>query len=139
MAKSQISEQQSSPGYSDVWYTKQIIALNDQFGGAAPVLDTKIGSAQEKIASIGKALKEPAFQDSPIYKETQQFYDAYQRVYQYLQEVRTSATPGIGSGFWYAKEQAKQLDALATQLMIQNPAFSRMYYGVFAGSLKVGD
>ena len=139
MAKSQISEQQASLGYSDVWYTKQIIALNEQFGGAAPVLDTKIGSAQEKIASIGRALKDPAFQDSPVYKETQQFYNAYQEVYQYFQDVKTSAAPGLGSGSWYAKERAKQLDALATQLMIQNPAFSRMYYGVFAGSLKVGD
>jgi hypothetical protein len=137
MAKSQISEEQASLGYSDVWYTDQIINLNKQFGGSVPVLSTDIGSAREKVANVEKALAEPAFQKSPIYKETAEFYDRYKSVEKYLQEVRTSATPNIGSGFWYAKEQAKDLNDLATRLMIQNPAFSRMYYGVFASLLKV--
>jgi hypothetical protein len=80
----------------------------------------------------------PAFLQSPVYKETKEFYEAYKQVEEYLQEVRTTADPKIGSGFWYAKEEAKKLDNLATQLMIQNPAFSRMYYGVFSSLVKVG-
>jgi hypothetical protein len=124
-------------GYSDVWYTDEIIKLNDRFGGSAPVMSVDIGSAEEKIANVGKALEDPAFQESPIYNETVQFYAAYKDLERYLQEVRTTATPGIGGGFWLAKEEAKKLDNLATQLMINNPAFARMYYGVFASKLKV--
>jgi hypothetical protein len=137
MAKSQISEQQADLGYSDIWYTEQIMALNNQFGGSAPVMSVDIGSAREKVANVEKALAEPAFQKSPIYNETKQFFDAYKSVEKYLQEVRTTATPNIGSGFWYAKEQAGRLNNLATQLIVQNPAFARMYYGVFASLLKV--
>lgn len=137
MAKSQISEQQASLGYSDVWYTDEIIKLNKQFGGSAPVMSTDIGSAREKVANVEKALAEPAFQKSPIYKETAEFYNAYKSVEKSLQELRSTATPNIGGGFWYAREQAKNLNNLATRLMIQNPAFSRMYYGVFASLLKV--
>ena len=136
MAKSQISEEQASFGYSDVWYTDQIIELNKQFG-SAPVMSVDIGSAREKVANVEKALAEPAFQKSPVYKETVEFYNAYKSTEKFLQEVRTSATPNIGGGNWYAREQAKNLNDLATRLIIQNPAFSRMYYGVFASLLKV--
>jgi len=137
MAKSQISEEQAAMGYSDVWYTDELIKLNDKFGGSAPVMSVDIGSAEEKIANIGKALDDPAFQESPIYKETAQFYAAYKDLEKYLQEVRTTATPQMGAGFWLAQEESKKLDNLATQLMINNPAFARMYYGVFASKLKV--
>lgn len=137
MAKSQISEEQATFGYGDVWYTEQIIKLNDQFGGSAPTIVTEIGSVQEKIKNVGKALEEPAFKESPIYKETKLFYDRYKEYEKYFQEVRTTATPKFGSGSWYAKEVAKQLDGYATELMIANPAFARMYYGVFASLMKV--
>jgi len=137
MAKSQISEEQAAMGYSDVWYTDELIKLNDRFGGSAPVMSVDIGSAEEKIANIGRALDDPAFQESPIYKETAQFYAAYKDLEKYLQEVRTTATPQMGAGFWLAQEESKKLDNLATQLMINNPAFARMYYGVFASKLKV--
>jgi hypothetical protein len=100
-------------------------------------MSTDIGSAREKVANVEKALAEPAFQKSPIYKETAEFYNAYKSVEKSLQELRSTATPNIGGGFWYAREQAKNLNNLATRLMIQNPAFSRMYYGVFASLLKV--
>jgi hypothetical protein len=138
MAVSQVSTEQADMGYSDVWRTQKIIELNDKFGGSAPVMNVDIGTAQDKLASVEKALNEPAFQQSPVYKETKEFYDAYKQVEEYLQEIRTSADPKIGSGFWYAKEEAKKLDNFATQLMIQNPAFSRMYYGVFSSLVKVG-
>jgi hypothetical protein len=137
MAKSQISEEQATLGYSDMWYRDRVIELNNQFGGSAPVLSTDVGSVRDKIAGVEKALAEPAFEKSPVYKETVEFYNAYKSVEKYLQEVRTSATPNIGAGFWYAREQAQNLNDLATRLMVQNPAFSRMYYGVFASLLKV--
>jgi len=137
MAKSQISEEQAAQGYTNVWYTDQLIKLNDQFGGSAPVLSVDIGSAEDKIANVGKALAEPAFQASPIYKETAQFYAAYKDLQAYLQQTRTSATPGFGAGNWLAKEESKKLNNLAMQLIIENPAFARMYYGVFASKLKV--
>ena len=82
-------------------------------------------------------MAEPAFQASPIYKETAQFYAAYKDLQGYLQQTRTSATPGMGAGNWLAKEESKKLNNLAMQLMIENPAFARMYYGVFASKLKV--
>ncbi len=100
MAKSQISEEQAAMGYSDVWYTDEIIKLNDRFGGNAPVMSVDIGSAEEKIANVGKALQDPAFQESPIYNETVQFYAAYRDLEKYLQEVRTTATPQ-NSNNWY--------------------------------------
>ena len=137
MAKSQISEEQAAMGYPDTWYVDEVVKLNEQFGGSAPVMSVDIGSAEEKIANVGKALAEPAFQESPIYKETAQFYAAYKDLEKYLREVRTTATPEMGGGFWLAKLEAQKLDNLATQLMINNPAFARMYYGVFASKLKV--
>jgi hypothetical protein len=139
MAKSRISEDQARGGFGDVWYRDQIIALNQKFGGSAPALDVKIGSSQAKIAKVGQAVNDPAFQDSPIYEETKQFYDAYITEYRYLQDVRVSATPSLSSSNWVIRESVNRLNTLANQLMLANPAFSRMYYGVFAGELKVSE
>ena len=139
MAKSQISEEQVETGRDDYWYRDQIIALNQKFGGSAPALDVKIGSSQAKIAKVGQAIQDDAFQDSPIYEETKQFYDAYINEYKYLQEVRVSAEPSLSSNNWVIRESVDRLNILANQLMLANPAFSRMYYGVFAGELKVSE
>ena len=139
MAKSRISEEQAARGYNNAWYRDEIIALNQKFGGSAPALDVKIGSSQAKIAKVGQAVKDPAFQDSPIYEETKEFYDAYIREYKYLQEVRVSAEPSLSSSNWVIRESVDRLNTLANQLMLANPAFSRMYYGVFAGELKVSE
>ena len=139
MAKSRISEEQALGGRGDVWYRDQIIALNERFGGSAPALDVKIGSSKAKIAKVGQAVKDPAFQDSPIYEETKQFYDAYITEYKYLQDVRVSAEPSLSSSNWVIRESVNRLNTLANQLMLANPAFSRMYYGVFAGELKVSE
>ena len=138
-AKSQISEEQATMGRDDYWYRDQIIALNAKFEGAAPALDVKIGSSQAKIAKVGQAINDPAFQESPIYEETKQFYNAYINEYKYLQEVRVSAEPSLSSSNWVIRESVDRLNMLANQLMLANPAFSRMYYGVFAGELKVSE
>ena len=135
MAKSQISEEQATNGYSDVWYTERLIELNSRFD-SPPTVDTRIGTVEAKIAQVGKALKDPAFKDSSIYEETKAFYDAYEHAIQYLQEVHTTAQPKLSSSSWYTKEMSKNLQSLAMQLMVQNPAFSRMYYGVFAGAIE---
>lgn len=135
MAKSQISEEQAQNGYTDIWYTEKIIELNKRFD-APPTVDTRIGTMEAKITTVGKALNDPAFKDSPIFNETKEFYDAYQHAVEYLQEVRTTAQPKLSSSFYYAKELSQNLQSLAMQLMIQNPAFSRMYYGVFAGAIE---
>ena len=139
MAKSRISEEQTQMGRDDYWYRNEIIALNERFGGSAPALDVKIGSSQSKIAKVGQAIKEAAFQDSPIYEETKQFYEAYINEYKYLQDVRVSAEPSLSSSNWVIRESVDRLNILANQLMLANPAFSRMYYGVFAGELKVSE
>jgi hypothetical protein len=139
MAKSRISEEQARGGLGDVWYRDQIIALNERFGGSAPALDVKIGSSRAKIAKVGQAVNDPAFQDSPIYEETKQFYNAYITEYKYLQDVRVSAEPSLSSSNWVIRESVNRLNTLANQLMLANPAFSRMYYGVFAGELKVSE
>jgi hypothetical protein len=135
MAKSQISEEQADNGYSDVWYTEQMINLNNRFEGV-PVVSTRIGQAEAKAELVGKALEDPAFQKSPVYKETREFYEAYINAKQYLQEVRTTAQPDLSSKFWYTQEISKELQAKAMQLMMRNPAFSRMYYGVFSGLIE---
>jgi hypothetical protein len=139
MAKSRITEEQAERGFDDFWYRDEIIALNERFGGSAPALDVKIGSSQAKIAKVGQAIKDPAFEDSPIYQETKEFYNAYISEYKYLQEVRVSAEPSLSSSNWVIRESVDRLNTLANQLMLANPAFSRMYYGVFAGELKVSE
>jgi hypothetical protein len=135
MAKSQISEEQAENGYSNVWYTEKMIKLNERFEGV-PTVSVRIGQAEARAELIGKALQDPAFKDSPIYEETKTFYDAYLQTKKYLQEVRTTAQPDLSSTFWYTQEKSRELQSLAMQLMIKNPAFSRMYYGVFSGLIE---
>ena len=135
MAKSQISEEQAQNGYPDVWYTEQMIALNERFEGV-PTVNVRIGQAEAKVALVGKALQDPAFKESPIYEETKTFYDTYLYYKKYLQEVRTTAEPDFSSTFWGTREISNKLQGLAMQLMLKNPAFSRMYYGVFSGLIE---
>jgi hypothetical protein len=136
MAKSQISEEQAAFGYSDVWYTQQILDLNKRFGGAAPASTILSGTDKERIASVGKALKDERFQLSPVYNETKQFYDEYQKAIQLLVQTRVTAEPDLGSSHWYASNLRVQLTDLANELMMKNPAFAPMYYRVFAGTMK---
>jgi hypothetical protein len=136
MAKSQISEMQAANGYSDVWYSQEVNALNQRFGGAAPASLVTVGTDLERIANVGKALADERFQDSPIYDETKQFYEAYSQAVELLKSTRITAEPDLGSSHWYATNLRTNLEALGNQLMLQNPAFSPMYYRVFAGTMK---
>lgn len=136
MAKSQITDEQAAFGYSDVWYTQQIIALNNRFGGAAPASTIMSGTDKERIANVAKALQDPRFQESPVYNETKQFYQAYQNAIDLLVQARVTAEPDLGSSHWYASNLRTQLTDLANELIMKNPAFAPMYYRVFAGNMK---
>lgn len=136
MAKSQITDEQAAFGYSDVWYTQQMIALNNRFGGAAPASTILSGTDKERIANVAKALQDERFKLSPVYKETKQFYDAYQNAIDLLVQARVTAEPDLGSSHWYAGNLRTQLTDLANELMMKNPAFAPMYYRVFAGNMK---
>jgi hypothetical protein len=139
MAKSQISDMQATGGYSDVWYAQEINALNQRFGGAAPASLVTVGTDQERIANVAKALADDRFQDSPIYDETLQFYRAYSEAVELLKTARVTADPDLGSSHWYATSLRTNLEALGNQLVLQNPAFAPMYYRVFAGTMKAKD
>ena len=139
MAKSQISEMQAAMGYSDVWYAQEVNNLNKRFGGAAPASIINVGTDQERIANVAKALQDKAFEMSPVYKETQEFYQAYSNAIELLKQTRVTAEPDLGSSHWYASQLRGQLQELADNLMLQNPAFAPMFYRVFAGTMKAKD
>lgn len=135
MELSQISQEQAMMGYSDIWYTDKVVELNNKYGGK-PVSSVLVGRQEARAVKIGQALKEDAFKASPIYKETKQFYDAYNHAITALQDNRLSPQPDLGSSFWLNTKFREELQTLGNELMLQNPAFSRMYYSVFANLLK---
>ncbi len=139
MAKSQISEMQAAMGYSDVWYANEINNLNKRFGGAAPASSINVGTDNERIANVAEALQDKAFQMSPVYNETAQFYEKYSQAIELLKQARVTAEPDLGSSHWYATQLRGELQELADSLMLENPAFAPMFYRVFAGTMKAKD
>lgn len=139
MAKSQISDMQAASGYSDMWYAGEINALNQRFGGAAPASLVVVGTDQERIANVAKALRDERFQQSPVYAEVKEFYTAYSEAVELLKSARITADPDLGSSHWYASGLRANLEILGNQLVLKNPAFAPMYYRVFAGTMKVKD
>lgn len=136
MRLSRITEQQAEYGYADIWYTEQVAKLNADFGGAPPAETITTGADKERIAAVGKALNETAFQKSPIYKETAEFYSKYIEYQTYLNELKIATGADIGARGGLATSIRGELEELANTLITNNPAFARMYYGVFAGSIK---
>ena len=135
MELSKIVQDQIDGNYSNVWYSEQVIALNDRYGGK-PVSTVLVGRQEARAKGIGEALKNDAFKMSPVYSETKQFFDAYNNAISHLQDTRVTPEPDLGSSFWLNTKYRNELTDLGTQLMIQNPQFSRMYYSVFANLLK---
>ena len=86
---------------------------------------------------MGKTLHKEAFKESPVYEDTLAFYNAFMERKERLSTVRTSVNPSFGGKTYLARTMQKELEEMATQMMLNNPAFTRMYYGVFAGQLKV--
>jgi len=134
----QIGKEQADNTYSDVWYTQQVIALNKVYGNA-PTSNVITGRQEARAANVGKALKEEAFKMSPIYTEVKEFYAAYDNAIKQLQDARVTPSPDLGSSFWLNTKYREELQTLGNKLMLDNPAFSRMYYSVFANLLKKTD
>lgn len=135
MLKSQIVEEQIANGYPQFWYTKEIDKLDKAFGGR-PTDMVVTGTAQERIARVGEALEDKAFQDSPVYNETVEFYSKYSEFQKMLNELKVSNYAEISAKGGYPTLLRNDLISTAERLMLQNPSFSRMYYGVFYGQLE---
>lgn len=135
MLKDGITEEQIANNYPQFWYVQKIAELDKKFG-ARPPETVVTNTAGEKIARIGKALQDPAFRTSPIYKEASEFYDKYSEFQTLLSELKVSNYAQLKGGSGIALLMRNDLIATAERLMLENPAFSRMYYGVFAGQLE---
>lgn len=136
MMKSKIADDQIAGGYGDIWYTEQITKLDKTFGGSKPASTITTGAVNEKIASVKNALEDPAFKQSPVYKETAQFYSKYSEFQDILNKAKVSNYAELTSKGGLATLMRNELRSLAEELMLQNQSFSRMYYGVFAGQLE---
>ena len=134
MLKSQIANKQIAGGYTDYWYNEQLAILDKQFG-ARPADTIVTGVNDQKVANIGLALEDPAFQKSPVYKETAEFYAKFDELKKVLNRQKASNYAELSAG-GIAILMRNELVTLGEKLMTQNPEFSRMYYGVFAGILK---
>lgn len=132
MKKSQIEDTQKEYGKSNLWYVNEVKKL-----GTPPELVQTINVKENQIDAVGRALQEEAFKDSPIYEDTLAFYNAFVERRDRLSEVRTAISPSFSGKSFLAQKMQVELENMATQIMLRNPAFSRMYYGVFAGQLKV--
>lgn len=135
MLKSKIAEDQIAGMFPNYWYTQKIAELDARFGAKPPETITT-GTAQEKIARVGLALNDPAFTTSPIYTEISTFYPKFIEFQKELNRVKVSNYAELSAKGGYATIMRNELVTLAETLMTQNPAFSRMYYGVFAGQLE---
>lgn len=135
LEKSRITKDQIDGGYSDIWYTQQMIELNKKYGGQ-PVSEVTTGAAFARATNIGLALQNKAFQMSPIYDDTVEFYTAFDNAVKNLQENRNTVTPDFGSTFWATSMFREELQQLGTKIMLRNPEFSHLYYSVFAPLLK---
>ena len=136
MLKSQIVEKQIAGLYTGDWYAEQIAILDRQFGGAKPVDSLITGISDARIAVLEKALQDPAMQSSPVYKEISEFYPKFKSFKDLLNQVKVSNYAELSSKGGLPTLMRDELIVLGEKLMKQNPEFTRMYYGVFAGILK---
>jgi hypothetical protein len=136
MLKSQIAEKQIAGRYTDFWYNEQIAKLNKQFGGARPADTIVIGVNDEKIANVERALEEPAFQKSSVYNQTKEFFAKFREFKDVLNDLKVTNYAELSSKGGVPTLMREELIVLGEKLMIENPEFSRMYYGLFAGLLK---
>jgi hypothetical protein len=135
MLKSQIAEQQIAGRYTDYWYNEQLAILDKKFG-ARPSDTIITGINDQKIANIGLALKDPAFQKSKVFEQTSEFYARFDELKRVLNDFKVSNYAELSSKGGVPTLMRNELVALGEKLMLENPDFSRMYYGVFAGILK---
>jgi hypothetical protein len=136
MLKSQIAEKQIAGRYTDQWYNEQIAVLNKGFGGAKPADSIVTGVNDEKIATVERALEDDAFRASPVYDQISTFFPKFREFKDLLNKIKVSNYAELSSKGGVPTLMRNELVALGEQLMTDNPEFSRMYYGVFAGILK---
>ena len=135
MLKSQLAEKQISGGYTDFWYNEQLAILDKQFT-ARPGDVIITGVNDQKIANIGVALQEPAFQKSPVYEQAVEFYAKFESFKKTLNDYKVTNYAELSSKGGVPTLMRDELIVLGEKLMTENPEFSRMYYGVFAGLLR---
>jgi hypothetical protein len=136
MLKSQIAEKQIAGLYTGDWYAEQIATLDKQFGGAKPVDNLVTGISDARIAVLEKALEDPAMQTSPVYKQIAEFYPVFKKFKDSLNTIKVSNYAELSSKGGLPTLMRNELVTLGERLMTENPEFTRMYYGVFAGILK---
>lgn len=135
MLKSQLAEKQIAGGYTDFWYNEQLAILDKQFT-ARPGDVIVTGVNDQKVANIGLALQEPAFQKSSVYKQAAEFYAKFESFKKTLNDYKVTNYAELSSKGGVPTLMRDELVVLGEKLMTENPEFSRMYYGVFAGLLK---
>lgn len=135
MRKDQIVDEQIANGYTQFWYVDQIAKLDKEFGGR-PSETVTTNTIYERLDRIGKALADPAFRQSPIYAQVAEFYPQFNEYQTELNRLKVSNYSQLKSKGGYATILRDNLVGLAERLMLENPSFSRMYYGVFAGQLE---
>jgi hypothetical protein len=81
-------------------------------------------------------LQDPAFAQSPIYNQISAFYPQYMEFQNLLNTLNGANYAQIKGKSGIAPLLRDKLVSLAETLMLENPAFSRIYYGVFAGQLE---
>jgi hypothetical protein len=136
MLKSQIAEKQIAGFYTGDWYVEQVAQLNKQFGGSKPVDTLVTGISDGRIANIERALQDPAFISSPVYKQANEFYQTFQQFKDTLNSINVSNYAELSSKGGLPTLMRDQLVSLGEKLMTENPDFIPMYYGIFAGILK---
>ena len=138
MLKSRIVDDQIAQLETQNWFVEKVKKLDEQFGGNPPIERINANTEKEKITRIGKALQDPAFKESPVYKETASFYPRFVEFQKLLNELKVSNYADLGGGSMSATQFRESLVKQAEELMTLNPMFNRMYYGVFAGLLDTG-
>ena len=136
MLKSQITERQIAGFYTGDWYVEQVAQLNKKFGGAQPVDSLVIGISDARVATIERALQDPAFQVSPVYKQLSEFYPLFSKYKDLLNQLKVSNYAELSSKGGVPTLMRDELVGLGEKLMTENPDFIPMYYGVFNGILK---
>jgi hypothetical protein len=136
MLKSQITERQIAGFYTGDWAVEQVALLNKQFGGAKPVDSLVTGISDARVATIEKALQDPAFEASPVYKQLSEFYPLFSKYKDLLNQLKVSNYAELSSKGGIPTLMRDELTSLGEKLMTENPDFIPMYYGVFAGILK---
>ena len=135
MLKSQLAEKQIAGRYTDFWYNEQLALLDKQFT-ARPGDVIVTGVNDQKVANIGLALQEPAFQKSLVYKQAAEFYAKFESFKKTLNDYKVTNYAELSSKGGVPTLMRDELIVLGEKLMTENPEFSRMYYGVFAGLLR---